>query len=217
MEGYRVIFSTLRGRSHRGKPICDWLIAEAKKLGIDGVTIINASEGYGRDKELHSAGFFELTDQPVEIVMLCDGEKCDKLLKKSGKRNYPSFMQNNKRSLDLPSKTMQNKFDEKALKTLWLSFLYKETIENDRHSLLDKKAALGLDSRSVFDEILKLQTEQKRAVAVFLYQHTSAPPLSYQAVASRFDIEIAAINGILSYGRYLFFNILSALLEEKND
>lgn len=112
---------------------------------------------------------------------------------------------------------MQNKFDEKALKTLWLSFLYKETIENDRHSLLDKKAALGLDSRSVFDEILKLQTEQKRAVAVFLYQHTSAPPLSYQAVASRFDIEIAAINGILSYGRYLFFNILSALLEEKND
>lgn len=82
MEGYRVIFSTLRGRSHRGKPICDWLIAEAKKLGIDGVTIINASEGYGRDKELHSAGFFELTDQPVEIVMLCDGEKCDKLFEK---------------------------------------------------------------------------------------------------------------------------------------
>ncbi|MCI4399686.1 MAG: DUF190 domain-containing protein [Campylobacteraceae bacterium] len=82
MEGYRVIFSTLRGRNHHGRPICDWLIDEAKKLGITGVTVINASEGYGRDKAVHSAGFFELADQPVEVVMLCDAEKCDKLFEK---------------------------------------------------------------------------------------------------------------------------------------
>jgi hypothetical protein len=57
----------------------------------------------------------------------------------------------------------------------------------------------------------------KETIALFLYQHTNNPPLSYQAVASRFDIDIAAVNGILSYGRYLFFNILSALLGKKID
>jgi hypothetical protein len=112
---------------------------------------------------------------------------------------------------------MQNELDEQELKRIWLSFLYKETIENDRHCSLDKKALLELDSRPVFDKILSLQIEQKRAVTLFLYQHTNNPPLSYQAVASRFNIDIAAVNGILSYGRYLFFNILSALLEEKID
>jgi PII-like signaling protein len=82
MEGYRLIFSTLRDRTHNGKPICEWLIDEAKKLEIDGVTVVNASEGYGRDKAVHSAGFFELADQPVEIIMLASTEKCDKLFEK---------------------------------------------------------------------------------------------------------------------------------------
>lgn len=82
MEGYRVIFSTLRGRTHHGKPICEWLIDEAQKIGIEGVTLINASEGYGRGKTVHSAGFFELSDQPVEVVMLSSAEQCDRLFER---------------------------------------------------------------------------------------------------------------------------------------
>jgi hypothetical protein len=62
---------------------------------------------------------------------------------------------------------MQNELDEQELKRIWLLFLYKETIENDRHCSLDKKALLELDSRPVFDKILSLQIEQKRAVALF--------------------------------------------------
>jgi hypothetical protein len=100
---------------------------------------------------------------------------------------------------------MQNELDEQELKRIWLLFLYKETIENDRHCSLDKKALLEIDSRPVFDKILKLQTEQKRAVALFLYQHADNPPLLYQAVASRFDIDIAAVTKNTVYGRYLFF------------
>ncbi len=79
MDGYRIVFSTLRDRKHKETSVYEWLIETAKKLGIDGVTVINASEGYGRDKTLHSAGFFELSDQPIEVVMLADEEKCDRL------------------------------------------------------------------------------------------------------------------------------------------
>lgn len=82
MEGYRIVFSTLRNRKHKEKQIHEWLIEKAKELGIEGVTVINASEGYGRDKTVHSAGFFELADQPIEIVMLADEEKSNKLFAK---------------------------------------------------------------------------------------------------------------------------------------
>jgi len=82
MDGYRVVFSTLRGRKHKNMSIHEWLISEAKALGIEGVTVINAAEGYGREKTLHSAGFFELADQPIEVVMLADEQKCDKLFAK---------------------------------------------------------------------------------------------------------------------------------------
>ncbi len=82
MEGFRIIFSTLRGRKHHSVPVYEWLIKEAKELGIEGVTVINASEGYGRDKTIHSANFFELSDQPIEIIMLASSEKCDKLFEK---------------------------------------------------------------------------------------------------------------------------------------
>lgn len=48
-------------------------------IGIEGITLIEALEGYGRDKNLHLAGFFELVDEPLEIIMLVDEEKCNKL------------------------------------------------------------------------------------------------------------------------------------------
>lgn len=82
MEGFRVVFSALRGRKHNKTPICEWLMIEAKKLDIQGVTIVNATEGYGRDKTIRSALFFELADQPVEVVMLMSPEQCDKFFER---------------------------------------------------------------------------------------------------------------------------------------
>lgn len=42
MEGYRVVFSTIKGRKHEDEYIKDWLIKKAKELGIGGVTVLNA-------------------------------------------------------------------------------------------------------------------------------------------------------------------------------
>lgn len=79
MEGYRVVFSTIKGRKHEDEYIKDWLIKKAKELGIGGVTVLNAQLGYGRDNKIHSSHFFELADEPEEIIMHLSQEQCDKL------------------------------------------------------------------------------------------------------------------------------------------
>lgn len=79
MEGYRVVFSTIKGRKHENKYIKEWLIDKAKELKINGVTVINAQLGYGRDNKIHSLHFFELADEPEEIIMHLFQEQSDKL------------------------------------------------------------------------------------------------------------------------------------------
>ncbi|ADR33911.1 hypothetical protein Sulku_1248 [Sulfuricurvum kujiense DSM 16994] len=77
--GFQLTFYTLRSRRHNGASIADWLEEIAQKAGISGVTVTNASKGLGHDGKWHSASFFELTDQPLEIIMIADAEACDRL------------------------------------------------------------------------------------------------------------------------------------------
>lgn len=79
MDGYRIVFSTIMGRKHDGKQVHEWLVSKAKEIGIEGVTVVAGMKGFGRDKSIHSTGFFELADQPVEVIMLAQGEKTKKL------------------------------------------------------------------------------------------------------------------------------------------
>ncbi|HEY8906088.1 MAG TPA: DUF190 domain-containing protein [Rhodoferax sp.] len=68
MNGFQVTFFTQQDRRNHGQPLADWLLKAAKGLGIAGGTVIAASEGLGHDKRLHSAHFFELADQPIEVT-----------------------------------------------------------------------------------------------------------------------------------------------------
>ena len=70
MNGYQVTFFTQQDRRNHGLPLADWLLKAARDLGIAGGTVIAAAEGLGHDKRLHSAHFFELTDQPVEVTLV---------------------------------------------------------------------------------------------------------------------------------------------------
>lgn len=80
MKGFQLVFSTLHSRKHpNGEPITQWLIGICEKLGIKGFTLVNASQGAGRDGKRHAAHFFELADEPVEIIMNVDEETCEKL------------------------------------------------------------------------------------------------------------------------------------------
>ena len=101
MDGYRLVFSTIRGRKHNNMQIHEWLIEKAKEIGMDGVTVIEALEGYGRNKNLHSATFFELIDEPIEIIMLADEKKCDKLFKIIKEENLSIFYSKSKTEFGL--------------------------------------------------------------------------------------------------------------------
>jgi len=69
MQGFQLTFFTQQDRRHGALPLGEWLIQEARKLGVAGATMIAATEGFGHDGRLHSAHFFELADQPLEIVL----------------------------------------------------------------------------------------------------------------------------------------------------
>lgn len=80
MKGFQLVFSTLQSRKHpNGEPISQWLVKVSEQLGVKGITILHASQGIGRDGKLHSAAFFELADEPLEIIMNVNGTECEKL------------------------------------------------------------------------------------------------------------------------------------------
>ena len=79
MKGYQVTFFTVQDHRHKGKPVGDWLIHLAKELGLRGATLVAGGEGFGHHRRIHSSHFFELADQPMEIMMAVSQEEADLL------------------------------------------------------------------------------------------------------------------------------------------
>jgi PII-like signaling protein len=84
MHGYQLTFFTQQDRTHHGHSLAQWLLQEARDIGINGATLIPAAEGFGHDRKIRSTHFFELSDQPIEITMAvseADAERFFKRLK----------------------------------------------------------------------------------------------------------------------------------------
>ncbi|MBU0655995.1 MAG: DUF190 domain-containing protein [Gammaproteobacteria bacterium] len=79
MQGYQLTFFTQQDRKHGREPLAEWLLLTARRMGIQGATIISGSESFGHDRRIHSAHFFELADQPQEIVMAVTEEEVARL------------------------------------------------------------------------------------------------------------------------------------------
>lgn len=79
MQGFQITFFTQQGRRHAGTPLAEWLLLEAKRLGLRGATLAAAGEGFGHDGKLHSAHFLELADQPMEVTMAVSADDADRL------------------------------------------------------------------------------------------------------------------------------------------
>jgi PII-like signaling protein len=82
MNGYQITFFTQQDKKLHGKPLADWLIHLAKEMGLRGATLISASEGLGHHDRFHSAHFFELADQPLEVLMAVTSEESDRLFER---------------------------------------------------------------------------------------------------------------------------------------
>ena len=91
MNGYQITFFTIQGHRHKGKPVFDWLMHLVKELGMRGATLLAGSEGFGKHGRLHSAHFFELPDQPVEIVVAATEEESDRLFHRLQDENVHLF------------------------------------------------------------------------------------------------------------------------------
>ncbi|MDL2284286.1 DUF190 domain-containing protein [Oxalobacter sp. OttesenSCG-928-P03] len=77
MKGYKLVFYTRQDRQHGHQPLAHWLVEESQRLGFGGATLSMAAEGFGHDGKMHSAGFFELGDQPVQVCMAVTEEEAD--------------------------------------------------------------------------------------------------------------------------------------------
>lgn len=69
MNGYQLSFFTQQDRRHGNLSLAQWLLEEARRIGINGATLIAGVEGFGHDRKIRSAHFFELSDQPIEVTM----------------------------------------------------------------------------------------------------------------------------------------------------
>lgn len=78
-KGYQITFFTQQDRRHQGKPLADWLLHLAQEMKLRGATLIAGSEGIGRHGRVHSVHFFELADQPLEVVMAVTEDEAERL------------------------------------------------------------------------------------------------------------------------------------------
>jgi PII-like signaling protein len=82
MQGYQLTFFTQQDRKHGCLPLGEWLVQEARTLGVGGATLIAANEGFGHGHKLHSAHFFELADQPIEVTMALSEADVERLFQR---------------------------------------------------------------------------------------------------------------------------------------
>ncbi len=79
MNGYQITFFTHQDRRHNGKQIGEWLIQLVKELGLRGASLHSGGESFARGGRVHSAHFFELADQPVEVQIAVTTEESTRL------------------------------------------------------------------------------------------------------------------------------------------
>ncbi len=91
MKGYMLSFFTVEAARYKGKHVTDWMLDLCKRLKLRGVTVIRAAEGFGAHGRLHSARFFELADQPVEIVLAVTEEECKRIFEELNKETIHLF------------------------------------------------------------------------------------------------------------------------------
>ncbi|BEP38333.1 DUF190 domain-containing protein (plasmid) [Variovorax sp. V59] len=68
MQGIYLKFYVQENRRHHGILAYEWLLEEARKVGIPGGSAFRAIAGFGRHGKLHEEHFFELAgDLSVEV------------------------------------------------------------------------------------------------------------------------------------------------------
>jgi uncharacterized protein len=74
-------FFVLESHRIRDRLVYDWLLDQAKELGLHGGSAFRAIAGYGRHGIRHEAHFFELAGQlPLEVVFVAGRGDAQRLI-----------------------------------------------------------------------------------------------------------------------------------------
>ncbi|MGV8933808.1 MAG: DUF190 domain-containing protein [Gallionellaceae bacterium] len=66
---------------HNGKLVYEWLLEEARKLGVPGGSAFRAIAGFGRHGRMHEETFIELAGElPMQVEFVLDEILAEKLL-----------------------------------------------------------------------------------------------------------------------------------------
>ncbi|WP_110673947.1 DUF190 domain-containing protein [Salinicola sp. RZ23] len=79
-SGYEVTFIVPESRRHEGKRVVDLVTDTAEAHGITRMTWRRDVEGVGEDGRMHAAHFFELADQPVELIYALGEEAAERFI-----------------------------------------------------------------------------------------------------------------------------------------
>ncbi len=81
MQGVYLKFFMTELQKHHGELLYEWLLEQAKKMGIPGGSAFRAIAGYGRHRKIHEEAFFELAgDVPIELSFYLSETQAAQLL-----------------------------------------------------------------------------------------------------------------------------------------
>lgn len=80
MRGCQLTFYTQQNHRHGHQPVAAWIMGEVRQLGIRGATLFTGTEGIDHVGKRHAARFFELAEQPIEIVLAITDDEAERLL-----------------------------------------------------------------------------------------------------------------------------------------
>lgn len=81
MQSVYLKFYITENQRHNGALLYEWLLEEAKKLGVPGGSVFRSIAGFGRHGRLHEESFIELAGElPVQVEFVMSAELADKLL-----------------------------------------------------------------------------------------------------------------------------------------
>lgn len=79
MQGHQVTFYTQQDRVHEHEPLAQWLLAQAKVLGIRGATLSGSLQGLGHDGHVHAVNLFDVGDQPIQVTLIVSDAESQRL------------------------------------------------------------------------------------------------------------------------------------------
>ena len=70
---------------HGGKPLYEWIVLEARRLGLAGATVLRGLEGFGARSRIHTAKVLRLSsDQPLVVEIVDAREKIEAFVEALG-------------------------------------------------------------------------------------------------------------------------------------